>query len=144
MLSSTVQRFNTPDLSTHGRWMMPRLLELYPQKNEFAVANYLRGLCDRNDCLFLKQPHSVCLAEVVQIFTLEPKPVLMERFVWCEDRQNYHHVDEAALFYDHMKAWSASADIERMFIERNSDVPHEKISERLGRLNSEKIVVARI
>jgi hypothetical protein len=144
MLSSSVQRFGPADLTTHARWMMPRLMELYPHRNEFAIATFLKSLCDRNDCLFWRQPHSVCLAEVIQVFTLDPKPILMERFVWCEDRQNYHHVEEAAWFYDHMRSWAASADIEKMYIERSSDVPHEKITERVGRLSSEKIVVARV
>src|SRR5215469_6789723 len=93
-----IRRFLSSELTTHAHWIMPRLVKTWPNRNEWGWANFLRGMCDRNDCLFLAQDHSVALAEVVQTDTLSGTKVIYERFVWCEDRQNATHVEEAADF----------------------------------------------
>jgi hypothetical protein len=134
-----VRRFISSELSTHGHWLMPRLVSKWPNRNEWGWANYLRALCDRNDCLFLAQDHSVALAEIVQVDNLSGWKSIWERFVWCENRQSIDHIEEAALFYDRFHDWGVALAIGKIVVAQNTDVPTEMIKKRIGRVWNEEI-----
>ena len=129
-----IRRFEDPDLSRHGGWIMKRLINRFPHHNERFMANYLRSIIASNEYLFLYQDNAVALAQMVRTKTLDASPVVQEIFVWAEDPENALHVQTAAHFYDRILDWAKSAGIDKIIIEEDSDVPHEKIKERLGRI----------
>lgn len=143
-LPINIRRFSEADLSEHGGWIMARLIERYPHHNERAIANFLRGLLASNEHLFLYQEHAVALAQVVRTFTLDALPIVQERFVWAQDPNNALHVNAAAAFYDRFVDWAKSMEIDKIVVEEMTDVPHEKIKEKLGRLYSAPLTFARL
>ena len=140
----SIRRFEEPDLNTHGGWVMKRLTERYPHHNERFMATFLRGLIYSNEYLFLYQDHSVCLAQMVRTKTLDAQPVVQELFVWAQDPDNALHTQEAANFYDRMIDWARGMGIDTILVEEDSDVPHEKIKERLGRIFTRDVKFARV
>lgn len=141
---ANIRRFEEPDLCTHGAWIMKRLQERYPHQNDRALATYLRGLFASNEYLFLYQDHAVGLAQVVRMYTLESTAIVQERFVWAQDPKNALHIAAAASFYDEFHRWASSMQVSKIMVEEWSDVPHEKIREKLGRLFTMQSVFARV
>jgi len=139
-----IRRFSSADLNTHGGWIMKRLMTKYTTRDERFMANFLNGLLYSNECMFLYQDHAVAMAQVVNTYSLELKPVVQERFVWCEDPNNALHVIDAAYFYDNIAQWARSMQIEKIVVQESSDVPHEKIKERLGRLYTAQLTFAKV
>lgn len=139
-----VRRFELPDLSRHGAWIMPRLLQAYPHLNERAAANWLQTIIHNNEYMFLFQEHGVALAQVLSSHTLSGKPLIQERFVWVEDRKEREQVRNAAAFYDQFLRWAKGHGAEVIIVEEMTDVPHEMIKERLGRVFSREQKFARV
>jgi len=139
-----IRRFEEADLNTHGSWVMKRLIDRYPHHNERFMATFLRGLIYSNEYLFLFQDHSVCLAQMVRTKTLDAMPVVQELFVWAEDKDNALYCLEAANFYDRMLEWAKGLGVKQIIVEEDSDVSHEKIKERMGRVYSAQIQFVRL
>lgn len=131
-----IRRFEIPDLDRHGKWILPRLLAAFPHLTERTAAGFLSSLVYSNEHLFLYQPHAVGLAQVVSSHTLSPKPVIWERFVWVEDQQDKQQVADAATFYERFVAWGKAMSVEVMIVEEMTDVPHEQIKAKAGRVFS--------
>ena len=138
-----IRRFDLGDLSRHGPWLVPRLtaaLELPEQR----LAGWLSSMIDTNEHLFLQQDHSVALAEVQRANGLADKPIVRERFVLCEDIDNAEHVKEAAAFYTEFQRWAKTLGAEIILVEELSNVPHEMIKEKLGRIFTRQQQFARV
>lgn len=144
MLVPTVRRFSPADLNSSAGWIMQRLQLRYLNKSEGTLANWLRMMTNRNDCLFIRTDHAIALAEVVYLDFMNEHPVVWERFVICEDRQNINHIDEAVTFYEEFKRWAKSMSVEKVIVFQNSDVPRERIKEVFRRLSTEEISFARV
>jgi len=144
MLSPTIRRLSPADLTDKSAWILTRLSLLYPRKSEQVLANWMRMLTNRNDCLCIRTDHAVALAEVVVLNLMDEHPVVYERFVWCEDRQNIHHIDEAATLYEEMKRWAKSMSVPKIIVNQSSDVPKERIGKTIGRVWSEEINYVRV
>ena len=144
LVGYTIRRFSVADLSRHGGWIMRRLIERYPHQNERYMAGWLNGLIASNESCFLYQDHAVALAQLVNTFNLDLKPVVQERFVWAEEPEKATHVEAAAQFYDWFAQWAKAMSIEKIIVEEMSDVPHEQIKERLGQLYTTQLTFARV
>lgn len=142
-LPNTIRRFYEADLCTHT-WIMARLMERYPLQNERALATFLRGLLNSNEHLFLYNDNGCALAQVIRTFTLDAEPIVQERFVWCADPNNALQTSAAAEFYAEFDRWAKSMGISKMFVEEWTDVPHDKIREKLGRLFTQQLIFARV
>lgn len=136
-----IRRFSLADLEVHGRWMLPRLVRLYPHLNDRALKGWLRALIDSNEHCFLFAQHGVALAQVLSAHTLAPRPIVWERFVWSEDKE---HVSDAATFYDHFAKWGRQMGCEVFVVAEMSDVPLDMIKERLGRVSTRQQHFARL
>src|SRR5215469_758266 len=132
MLAPSIRRFSPADLTDKSGWVLQRLRTLYAHKSEITLANWLRMAAGRNDCLFVRTDHAVAFAEVVVLNLMDERPVIYERFVWCENRQNINHIEEAAQLYDEFRRWARSMSVEKIFVNQSSDVPKEQIKQRLG------------
>jgi hypothetical protein len=138
-----ISRFELGDLPKHGAWLVPRLvaaLELPEQR----LGGWLRSLIDSNEHLFLVQEHSVALAEMQRANGLADKPIIKERFVFAEDRENAAHVKEAAEFYDNFKRWAKDLGAEVIIVQELSDVPADMIKDKLGRIFNRTQQFARV
>ena len=134
------RRFGTADLSKHGGWIMKRLLKAFPHQNERSLAGWLRETINSNTSLFLYQLHGVALFQVVSANSLEHKPMIYERFVFAEEG----HEKDAAHFYSDVEIWAKGMGIEQIVVEVMSDIPHDTIKEKLGRLYTRQTVFARV
>ena len=128
-----VSRFDFGDLSRHGKWLVPRLVQALGLPEQ-RLGGWIRSLIDNREFLFLSQEHSCALAEVALVNGLADKPVVRERFVFAEDIDNPDHIEEAALFYDEFRRWAKSLGAEIMLVEELSNVPDEMIKNKLGRV----------
>lgn len=139
-----VRRFETPDLSRHGGWLLARLLLAFPHHNERSMANFLNSIMYNNEYLFLCQEQGVALAQIMTAHTLSGKPVIHERFVWVKDKDDKEQQKKAALFYDEFHRWAKGNGADVIIVEEMSDVPHDMIKERLGRIFTRQQVFARV
>lgn len=126
-----VRRFELPDLDTHAKWFLPRLLKEFPHLNERSAIGFLRGIIYSNEFLFLFQDHAVALAQMMQSGGLEAEPIIWERFVWVEDPTNVAHKQAAASFYDRFSKWAKQLGVRVIHIENRTDVDHEMIRARV-------------
>jgi hypothetical protein len=138
------RRFELPDLSRHGGWLLKRFLVLFPDMTEKYIAGYLSGLIYNNEHLFLYQEHAVALAQLVHSPGIKPAKVVQERFVWVEDKTDKQQSEFAADFYTHMKLWAQRIGAERIIVCENSDVPKSLIENRLGRVFDTKVSHVRV
>jgi len=129
-----IRRFDTADLSKHGKWIVPRMMQVYPHMNERAVATFLQNIIYNNEWLFLYAETSVALAQVMSAHTLDAKPIIYERFVWVEDKEDKQQIKNAAEFYTEFRRWAKNLSADVMIVEENTDVPHDLIKEKLGRI----------
>lgn len=144
LLNTTSRRFDVPDLDRHGLWLLPRLKQAYPHLNDRGVLSWIRNIVFVNDYLFICQENAVALAQVVSAHTLSPKPIVEERFVWVKDKENKEQVAAAACFYEDFARWAKHNGAETLVVEEMSDVPHEMVKEKLGRVFTRQVQFARV
>lgn len=132
VLTAAIRRFELPDLDLHGGWIKERLLKQFPHLNDRIVIGWLKGMLYSSETLFLYQPNSVCMAQIVKLHTLDPAPVVQERFVWCRDPNSAAHQAEAAEFYERIMAWAMHQSAGAVIVEEATDVPREMIQSKLG------------
>ena len=137
---STVRRFALPDLSTHGAWLLPRLTQAFPHLTDRFILGWIRNLLYDNANLFLFQDHSVALFQLTSVYSLAPKPEIIERFVFCQEG----HAKEGANFYEEVLRWAKSQGVERIRVEDQSDVPHDLIKDKIGRIFTQEYRFARV
>ena len=135
-----IRRFGAADLSKHGGWILRRLTAAYPAKGEQNIAGWLRGTIDANDSLFLYMEHGVALFQVISTDTLVGKPVVYERFVFAEEGYSR----EAAALYSEVERWAKALGVEQIIVEKMTDIDHELIKEKLGRLFTRQEIFARV
>lgn len=135
-----VRRFQLPDLFKHGPWIVQRLLKAYPHKTQPQLEGWLRGIIQHNEFLFLYSDVGVALGTFMREDPLSEKPQFQELFVFAQDG----HQEEAAAFYDEFVRWSKNLGIAVMVVEVMSDVPHEAIKARTGRIFTRQIQFARL
>jgi hypothetical protein len=140
IITESIHRFTEADLSRQGQWILKRLQQVHPTDSERMLIGWLRNLNFDNSSLFLTSAHAVALFQVTSVFTLSHKPIVIERFVFAMEG----HVAEAAEFYTHAGKWAKSQSIEQMIVEELSDVPHDLIKEKLGRLFTRQQIFARL
>ena len=129
-----IRRFELPDLSEHGRWMMPRLLRVYQGINEAQMAGFLNAQLYSAEMSFLYSKNAVGMAQLTRATTLQPKPIVYERFVFCRDPQDQDHILEALGFYEHWATWTKHHGGDTVIVLQASDVPAEMLHKRCGRL----------
>lgn len=127
--STEIRRFQIPDMDRHGAWMIPRIIRAHPHLDNRTLIGWLRALVYNNECLFLYQPNSVALAQVERAHTLNPRPIVRERFVFAKDDK---HIDEAAAFYERFATWARQQNCETLIVCEQSDVPEDKVKKVLG------------
>lgn len=130
----SARRFELADLSRHGKWIMPRMLAAFPHLNERGVAAFLQNIIYNNEYHFLYHERAVGLAQVMSEHTLSAQPVVIERFVWVEDLQDKEALAQAAEFYVSFARWARHQGADVLIVEEMTDVPHEMIKDKLGRV----------
>lgn len=136
-----IRRFELPDIDRHGPWLIPRLTASFPHLTERNVLGWLKSLLYANEFKFLYAENSVGLAQMMQVSPLDPRPMVCERFVLARASE---HVAEAAFFYADFAVWARHLGCEVMIVEELSDVPHDAIKEKIGRLFTRQQVFARL
>lgn len=129
-----VRRFQLPDLDRHARWFMPRLLAQFTHLNERQAIGFLRSVIYDNEYLFLYQEDAVALAQAMGSHALDATSIVWERFVWVREPGNQEQLKRAAGFYREMNVWAKRKGVATMYVEENTDVPHDLIKDVLGRV----------
>lgn len=128
-----IRTFGLADLSSHGKWVLPRFMKAYPHHSERSAASFLQALGLSNEFLCLHQKHGIALMQVLSAHTLTAKPLIQEHFVWLEDPLDKQQQLDGAWFYPEFRRWGKGLGCEVMVIEEMTDVPHELIRERLDK-----------
>ena len=140
LVTSSLRRFGLADLERHGAWILKRIQKTYPEHSDRFLIGWIRNLTYDNGSLFLYHDHGVALFQVTTVFALERKPVVIERFVFAKEG----FTAECAMFYDEVNKWASAQHLEKVIVEQMSDVPHEMIKEKLGRLFTQQMTFARL
>ena len=135
-----VRRFEMADLSKHGGWIIRRMQQARPSLSDAQVMMWLKSLIYSSEYLFLYQDHGCACAQTVREETLGGAPVVRERFVFAEEGFQA----EAASFYTEFQQWARNQGVTTIIVEEMTDVPHDMIKDRLGRLFERKQVFARL
>lgn len=123
-----IRRFMTADLSTHGKWLIPRMLKTYPELSEAMAVGWIKGFVTSNEYLFLQQDNAVALAQLMPGYTLVPAQIIQERFVWVADPKDAAQVEQASHFYSEIYRWATNmAGIQNIIVDENTDVPRAMI-----------------
>jgi hypothetical protein len=144
MPAPIIRRFNSADLSTHGAWILPRMLQTFKHLSERAAASFLQNIEFNNEYLFLYHENGVALAQVMSAHMLDGSNVIHERFVWVKDKEDKNQLKHAANFYTEMMKWAKAQGAEVIIVEENTDVPHDMIKEKLGRIFQRQQQFARV
>lgn len=139
---AAIRRFQLPDLDRHP-WLIERFRLAHPHLSDPLIRSWLRGIIYSNEFLFLYQDHAVALAQTLTP-NLAPKSILVERFCWAEDPKNVEHVALATEFYGEFAHYAKQKGIEEITVEVLTDVPHDSIKEKLGRLFTQQRTFARV
>lgn len=140
-----IRRFYVADLTESGPWIMDRLLKAYPNQNQRSIIGWLNGVIDNNEFLCLYLPHCVCFAERYCPDMLTGKMWVREKFIWVEDPSDADQITSAVEFYPFMMDWARHQSIDRVVVHERSDVPIERVRERLGgKLHEYKTMFARV
>lgn len=139
-----IRKFDTADFSTHGDWILPRMLRVFPHLNERGAATFLQNIVVNNEYLFLFNDEGVALAQVMSGNPLDPKVVIMEKFVWVKDPTDMEMQLRAAEFYACIHRWAKGLGAQAIICEENTDVPHEAIKEKLGRVFTRQQLFSRV
>lgn len=123
------RRFTVADLNEHGGWIVHRLVKALPDLTAAGLRGWVSGLISSNSHLFLYQPHSVALAQLISSDGLDTHPIVREKFVFAMDGG---YVNEAAQLYVAMQQWAIGHGAPILEVEILTDVPHETIREVLG------------
>lgn len=143
-VAQNLRRFDTADLSRHGKWIMPRMLQAFPHFNERAVATFLQNIVYNNEYLLLYQDDSVAMAQVISAHSLSARPIIQERFVWIEHPDDKEAQKRAANFYGEFLKWGKQQSAEAIILSELNDVPPELIKEKLGRVLQRQQLFARL
>lgn len=134
VLGSDVRRFELPDMDRHAKWFMPRFLKEFPHLNERSAIGFLRGIIYSNEFLFLFQEKGIALAQMMSSGGLEAEAIVWERFVWIEYPEDVGQQQAAAFFYPRFAEWAKRMGVGVIHVECKTDVPHEMIKARVGRV----------
>ena len=142
--ASSLRRFQVPDLDRHRAWMIARLKTTYPHLNDANLVGWIRNVIYSPEYLFLYQDNSAALFQVLSSHTLRPDPLVQESFVFCEDKENPEHVEQAASFYTEVLKWAKHQGAKTIIVEELSDVPHDMIKEKLVRLLNRQQIFCKV
>jgi hypothetical protein len=139
-MAAPFHRFTMVDLYMHGHWLAKRLMMAYPNQTLNSIGTYLRNLSGDNHSLFITTDNAVGLFQVTNVFAMFNTPSVIERFVFAKEG----HLAEALDFYDEALKWAASMGIKEVFVEYLTDVPHDVIKDRVGRLYTKQQWFAKV
>ncbi len=129
---SQLRRFERPDIERHGAWLVPRFTAAFPHLNSYQAMSFMVNVLYSNEFMFLYQPHGVALAQLLLEQTLQPEPMVWERFVFLEDPKDQRHIAEGVEFYREFERWTRQKQAKLLVVEQCSDVPRDAIKETLG------------
>ena len=138
-----IRRFQTIDLTT-AAWVLPRLVQAYPHLDEWRAKGWLESLVNNNEFLFLYTDGAVALAQLQRSHTLAPKPIVQEHFVFVKDPADKALVARAAGVYSEFLAWSKRLGCDILIVEERSDIPHDLIKAKLGRVFQRQVQYAKV
>ena len=139
-----IRRFDTADLTTHAAWVIPRMMKAFPHLSERSVAGFLQQINYNNEYRMMYADHGIALAQVMSAHSLDASPIVYERFVWVENPEDKDQVKAAAEFYVEFARWAKHLGALVLIVEENTDVSHDLIKEKLGRIFSRQQQFARI
>lgn len=137
------RRFERPDIERHGQWLLPRVVETFRHLDERRAASFLINQLYANEFMFLYNDHAVGLAEIVPENIWQPQPVVWERFVFLQDKEDTRHIEEGADFYTEFARWAQMKRATTIVVEQATDVPREDIKRKLGRIFSQETWIAK-
>lgn len=120
------RRFEVPDLSTHGQWIIDRLIKAFPNRNQRDLVGWLKEICWSNEYFFRCRPHAVALAHLQRPHPLAPKNHVKVIFAFAQKGFE----NEGAAFYDEIMQWAKSLDVDVVELTDLSDVPGEMLKDR--------------
>lgn len=125
------RRFEVPDIDRHGAWLTVRILRAFKHLDQRSIRGFLQGMVYNNECCFLYQDNAVGLAQADRAWSLNPKTIVRERFVFCRDPDNQQHILEAAALYKDFSRWAIHIGADTMVVGERSDVPDSLMREAL-------------
>lgn len=116
--------------------MVQRLKTTYSHLNDANLVGWIRNVIFSPEYKFMYQDNSAALFQVISSHTLQPDPIVEERFVFCENKDDAGHIEQATAFYTEAAKWAKHQGARTVIVGECTDVPEEQIraSDGIGRL----------
>lgn len=132
IIQPEIRRFQLPDLTGQGAWLIQRICKIHPHLNDRQVYSWLHSLIYSTEFMVLTQHHAVGIVQCAKFYSLSSRPEVHEHFVFVEDPKSEQQVEDAAMMYDEFMRWAKNKDANVFLLGENSDVPLETIRKHLG------------
>jgi hypothetical protein len=129
----TSRNFVLPDWTDTRNWLLPRLKVKWPHLQDIQIDGWIRSIIDGRDFMLIRTDNAVACAQMVKD-SLSPVPEVIEKFVIAKSRENGDHVEECMHLYGDLVRWAKNVGARDFTIEQFTDVKHEIIAARLGRV----------
>lgn len=126
--------------SRKGEWLLSRLREKYPNKTDAEIVSWLRGCTSSSEYFFVQTDRAMALAMIYREDTFARTSV-RECFVLCTAESAY---EQGAYLYSVIREWAAQLGAYELVCEVFTDVPRERIKERVGGLFKRDQVFAKL
>lgn len=132
-----MERFNSPDLTVWGGWLLERLKEFYPHLTDQTLAGWLRASINSNEAHIVHSGMAIGMAQITHE-PLEAQPSVKEVFVFCrssdDETEKQTALKQGAAIYSEFRRWGMSLGAKEFVGGGHSDVPRELIEEEIGKI----------
>jgi hypothetical protein len=129
----TSRNFVLPDWTDTRNWLLPRLKVKWPHLQDIQIDGWIRSIIDGRDFMLIRTDNAVACAQMVKD-SLSPVPEVVEKFVIAKNRENADHIEECMHLYGDMIRWAKNVGARDFTIEQFTDVKHEVIAAKFGRV----------
>lgn len=148
--SFTPRRFGLPDMQDKGKWLIPRLQDQdkFRHLQATQINTWLRSMAGGTPtALFIHTANAILLAEVVNE-AMQPKPLVIERFVVMEGSDNpdpkerkqedADRLQQVAALYTALKEWAFNLGAAEVQIGEYTDMDDDQLEKLFGKKNIAK------
>lgn len=128
------RRYDLPDIDLHAPWLFARLQKTFSWLPPNAIRGWLTQMVWSNDYKLLFLPDAIGCAQLQRAFSMEPVPVVLERFIFLRDPKSKELQRAALQFYDEFEFWCQLNQTETLILSEHTDIPPDMLKERFDRV----------
>lgn len=139
-----LRRLDPADLNFHAPWLLDRMAAVFNYLDSRQRYGWLNSMIFSPDYMLLFQENAVGCAQLNRAMSLEPVPVVQERFLFVRDPRDKEQVNDALGMYDEFMRFGKLHNATTFVLYEKSDIPIELVKKHLGRVFDRQISYVKI